>query len=225
MTRPFAIITVGLVAATWGVYLLVQGVDLAWSFLGPFSAAVGVLTAAGFGFKHWAWHWPGLHLLTRVPRLSGSWAGTMQSNYVHAGESEPRGPIDVIVVISQNADRITIRQYTSESASITVASSAYDEDGDRFVVATVYRNEPPVHLQQTRSPMHYGATRLAVEGPARHPRRLVGDYWTMRNTAGTLDLKFVSRRQVHSFREGIEMHEALRSNKALQQSAGDAGRS
>lgn len=205
MSRAFAIIIVVLVAITWAVYLLAQGVQLAWSFLGPFSIAVGVLTTAGFVFKHWAWHWPGLHLLTKTPRLTGTWVGKRTSNYIHDGETEPRGPIDVAVVVTQSVDGINVRQYTEESWSTTVAASASEEAGDRFSLATVYLNEPDLELQQTRSPMHYGSTRLMIEGPARKPTRLVGNYWTARNTSGSLDLTFVCRTRAHSFWEALNL--------------------
>lgn len=203
MTRPFAIIVVALVASTWALYLLAQGVELAWDFLGPFSLAVGVLTGAGFLFRHWAWHWPVLHLLTKTPRLTGTWVGKLTSNYIHAGETEPRPPIRVALVVTQLADSINVRQYTKESSSTSVAASVSEEPGQRFTLATVYFNEPELPLQQTRSPIHYGATRLMIQGAARKPTKLEGSYWTTRNTSGTLEFKLVSRTRAHSFREAL----------------------
>lgn len=211
MSRVFAIIIVILVALTWAVYLLAQGVQLAWSFLGPFSIAVGVLTTAGFVFKHWIWYWPGLHLLTKTPRLTGTWVGELKSDYIHNGEVEPRAPIDVAVVVTQTSDAINVRQYTKESWSTTVAASASEQAGDRFTLSTVYLNEPDLELQQTRSPMHYGATRLMIEGPARKPTRLIGNYWTGRKTSGSLDLKFVCRRRAHSFEEAFSFQRKIPS--------------
>ena len=92
MSRAYAILIVALVVATWAIYLLAQGVQLAWSFLVPFSAAVGLLTSAAFAFKHWAWHWPVVHLLTKTPRLAGTWVGQLRSNSIHDGETQPRAP-------------------------------------------------------------------------------------------------------------------------------------
>jgi hypothetical protein len=193
MTRPFATIVVALVALTWALYLLAHGVTVASSFLGPFSLAVGVLTSAGFLFRRWAWHWPVLHLLTKTPRLTGTWVGKLK----------PSSPIDVAVVVTQFADSINVRQYTQESSSTSVAASVSEEPGERFTLATVYSNEPELPLQQTRSPIHYGATRLMIEGPRRTPIRLAGSYWTTRNTSGTLEFRLVSRTRAHSFREAL----------------------
>jgi hypothetical protein len=204
MTRPFATIVVALVALTWAIYLTLLGVDLAWSFLGPFSLAVGVLTGAGLVFRRWAWYWPGLHLLTRIPRLTGTWVGELKSSYIHAGETEPRPPIFVAVVVTQFSDSINVRQFTQESSSSTVAAAISEESGQRFSLATVYMNEPDLKLQQTRSPIHFGATRLMIQGDPRNPTRLVGSYWTGRNTSGTLNLDFVCRACAHSYQEVLK---------------------
>ena len=203
MSRAYAIIIVALVTATWAIYLLAQGAQLAWSFLGPFSVAVGVLTSTGFVFKRWAWYWPGVHLLTKTPRLTGTWVGELRSNYIHDGETEPRGPIEVAMVVTQFVDGLSVRQYTQESSSTIVAASISEEPGERFSLATIYLNEPEIELQQTLSPMHYGATLLIIEGPPRNPRGLTGNYWTTRNTSGALDLKFVCRFRAHSFQEAL----------------------
>ena len=151
MSRAYAILIVALVVATWAIYLLAQGVQLAWSFLVPFSAAVGLLTSAAFAFKHWAWHWPVVHLLTKTPRLAGTWVGQLRSNFIHDGETQPRAPIDVAMVVSQSVDGLNVRQYTQESSSTTVAASVSEEPGDRFSLAAVYLNEPEIQLQQARS--------------------------------------------------------------------------
>jgi hypothetical protein len=211
MTRPFAIIVVALVASTWALYLLAQGFELAWSFLGPFSLAVGVLTSAGFLFRHWAWHWPVLHLLTKTPRLTGTWVGKLQSDYIQAGEKESRPPVRVALVVTQLADSLNVRQYTPESSSTSVAASVSEEPGQRFTLATVYFNEPELPLQQSRSPMHYGATRLMIHGRPRKPTKLEGSYWTTRNTSGTLEFKLVSRTRAHSFREALAFEQTLPS--------------
>lgn len=208
MNRAFATVIVGLVVTTWAAYLLIQGKTLTWIYLGPFSLAVGVLTAAGFIFKHWAWYWPVVHFLTKTPHLSGTWIGTLRSDYIHEGETAPRGPIDAVLVVTQSADELNVRQYTKESSSTTVAASVTAESGDKFILATVFMNEPDIELQQTRSPMHYGATRLAVEGSPRSPEQMVGNYWTARKTSGSLEFQFVSRDRAHSFEHAYRLRKA-----------------
>ena len=208
MSRPFAILIVSTVALTWAVYLFASGIELSWAFLGPFSAAVGVLTIMSFVFQHWVWHWPGLHYLTKTPRLTGTWLGTLESNYVNIGESEPRAAIPVAVVITQTVDSINVRQYTQESFSTTVTASVFGEPGERFLLSTVYLNEPKIELQQTRSAMHYGATRLLIHGPPRNPTTLSGTYWTPRNTSGSLELRFLTRKRAHSFQEAFRFRSA-----------------
>lgn len=62
-----------------------------------------MLTATAFVFKHWAWHWPIVHLLTKTPNLTGTWVGKLKSDYIHDGETEPRGPIDAVLIVTQTA--------------------------------------------------------------------------------------------------------------------------
>jgi hypothetical protein len=211
MNRAFAVIIVGLVVSTWAIYFLAKGVPLSPDYFGPFSIAVGVLTTAWVIFKHWIWHWPLLHALTRTPSLTGTWAGKLRSTYIHPGEDTPRESMDVILVVTQSVDTVNVRQYTAESSSFSVAASITEEAGERFFLASVYINEPDLQLQQTRSPMHYGATRLGCEGSPRAPRRLTGNYWTARNTSGSLELEFVTRSRAHSFSEGMQLRFARRS--------------
>ncbi|WP_185906459.1 hypothetical protein [Marinobacter salarius] len=210
MNRAYATIIVGLVVATWAIYLLLQGYTLTWSYLGPFSVAVAVLTATAFVFKHWGWHWPIVHLLTQTPNLTGTWVGKLKSDYIHDGETEPRGPIDAVLIVTQTVDEINVRQYTKESSSTTVAASVTAEPGDKFILATVFLNEPEIELQQTRSRMHYGATRLGIEGPPRSPEKLVGNYWTARKTSGSLEFKLVSRKRADSFEHAYRLQKTAK---------------
>ncbi|ADP97207.1 conserved hypothetical protein [Marinobacter adhaerens HP15] len=113
-----------------------------------------------------------------------------------------------MLVVTQSADELNVRQYTKESSSTTVAASVTAEPGDKFILATVFINEPDIELQQTRSRMHYGATRLAVEGSPRSPEQMVGNYWTARKTSGSLEFQFVSRNRAHSFEHAYRLRKA-----------------
>ena len=84
---------------------------------GPLLFRSGCFDTTGFVFKYWAWYWPGVHLLTKTPRLTGTWVGKLKSNYIHDGEVEPRGPIDVAMVVAQSVDGLNVRLYTQESYS------------------------------------------------------------------------------------------------------------
>jgi len=210
MTRPFAIIIVVLVMLAFGVSYLVQGQQVDFTYTGPFSVAVVVLTGAGFIFGRWAWHWPLVHLLTGNPRLSGTWVGTIRSDYKRNEQDDPLPPIPAVIVVTQTASSLSVRLFTQESRSTSVAASFEREEGDRFSLATVYRNEPDLQFQD-RSAIHYGATRLAIEGKPRTPTRLMGAYWAARSpvkTSGMMDFEFVSREAAHSFRAGVELQKA-----------------
>jgi hypothetical protein len=203
MSRAFAILIVALVVATWALYGLIRGDD-AWSSLGPFSIAVGVLTTASFVFSRWIWNWPLIHNLVRTPYLSGTWVGTLKSDYVVEAQEQPVEPKLIAWVISQTSDSLSVRQFTEESESEAVTATAVEEKGDRHSIATVYVNKP-VLLRQPESRIHDGAARLSIQGPVRSPTSLTGYYWTTRKTGGELELKFISRKEAHSFEEAVSM--------------------
>ena len=72
----------------------------------------------------------------------------------------------------------------------------------------MYTNKPSAEVRD-RSQIHYGALLLDTHGPARKPTSLTGEYWTDRETKGTLTF---SRRidKVHSrFDEAASGFETL----------------
>ena len=211
MTRPVATLVVAIVALTCAVVSVLQGESIDSNFWTPFSTSIGVLAGAAFVYNQWLWYLPGVHTLVKKPRLEGTWVGELRSDYRREPDDEALPPIRSVLVVSQTASTIHVRLFTKESRSTTVAASIELEDGDRFSLSTVYRNEPGLDLQ-ARSPIHYGATRLAIEGTPRNPARMEGFYWTARQptkTAGQMDFHFVSRKRAHSFAEGLAMFESI----------------
>lgn len=61
---------------------------------------------------------------------------------------------------------------------------SFAPDGSARIYA-LYRNEPAIDVRQ-QSPIHYGAMLLDVVGQP--PRELVGQYWTDRETLGSIRL-------------------------------------
>ena len=136
-------------------------------------------------FTKWIWKWKLLHpWFVVTPDLSGKWEGTL--HYVWNGNEGDR---DTSVIIIQTFNHIVVKLGTVESTSRSVAAS-FDIDYHKGTsdLYYTYINEPMVTIQN-RSQIHYGTTRLTFD--VHNLTSLVGEYWTSRNTKGTMRLKKV----------------------------------
>ena len=133
-------------------------------------------------FTKWIWKWKRLHpWFVVTPDLSGKWEGTL--HYVWNGKEGDR---DTSVTIIQTFNHIVVKLGTVESKSRSVAAS-FDIDEYKGIsdLYYTYINEPLVTIQN-RSQIHYGTTRLTFD--LHNPTSLVGEYWTSRDTKGTMNL-------------------------------------
>lgn len=133
-------------------------------------------------FAKWIWKWKFLHpWFVVTPDLSGKWKGTL--HYVWNGKEGDR---DTSVTIIQSFNHIVVKLGTVESTSRSVSAS-FDIDEHRgiFNLYYTYINEPMVTIQD-KSKIHYGTTRLTFD--LHNPTSLKGEYWTSRDTKGTMNL-------------------------------------
>jgi hypothetical protein len=177
-------IIIAIAVVVWAVMLLVQGVTLKASYLQPYSFVVGVVILLLFLFERWLWRIPFVARLLRYPVLRGTWRGQLQSNWTDTSTS----PIDSFLVVRQTYSTISLRFMTKESSSRSLVDSLETPRDDVARLVSTYQNIPGL-LIQDRSRIHHGALMLEVQGiPA---SRLVGSYWTDRDTKG--EVSFVSR--------------------------------
>lgn len=135
-----------------------------------------------FLFSKWGWKWKVFHpWLVVTPDLSGSWEGTI--HYKWKDKEDDRG---TNVTILQSFNHVTVILSTIESDSRSVSAS-FDIDEKKGVYALYYTyvNEPQITIQD-RSAIHYGTTRLRFD--INNPTELRGEYWTSRDTKGTIVL-------------------------------------
>jgi hypothetical protein len=89
------------------------------------------------------------------------------------------------MVVRQTYSDITMTLFTKESSSQFVADELTVSPDGRFVIFAVYQNEPKAQVRH-RSPIHYGAMKLVVQGSP--VTGLEGVYWTDRLTRGDITL-------------------------------------
>jgi hypothetical protein len=168
----------------WGGLLLSQGIAVTGSWFHPFSGVVGALVLVLAVFDLWGWR---LRILRGwfVPRpdLRGTWQVELQSDWKDPATDKVVGPIVAYFVVRQTFSSLSVRMLTAESKSELVAAEINKATDGTYRLGAIYRNEPKLSVRD-RSPIHYGAIMLAVQGdPA---KELAGYYWTDRNSRGEL---------------------------------------
>ena len=167
--------------AVGAVILLVGGVAVQWSWAPAVSTTIMVVTGALLLFEHVAWKWRFLHgWFVTKPNLNGTWRVTLHSKWVNEA-GEEAGEIEAYLVVRQTYSHLSLRLFTAESSSEQVTSTIDRATDGVYTVAAAYRNEPRLEVRD-RSPMHYGAVLLRVEGDP--PEGLRGHYWTDRPSRG-----------------------------------------
>lgn len=174
--------------AAWALMLLVRKTPVTLDHLWPFGLVLTLLVIlVGFFEQSW-WSWPLLQgRLVHRPDLRGTWRVELKSNWVNPDTGKNPASIICYVVIRQTLTSLSIRLLTEESSSSTLTSSVVREDDGVFTVAAVYRNEPRLDAEiRRRSNVHNGAMVVRVHGEP--PKSLSADYWTDRNTTGTMTM-------------------------------------
>jgi len=110
----------------------------------------------------------------KAPKLYESYSGVLHSEY---------NGKDILsrLAIKQTLFSVSIKLYTNESESHTIAASidtVYDSDKLTYS----YSNEPRMDVRK-RSEIHYGTAILNID----NPKHIYGEYFTDRNTCGNMD--------------------------------------
>ena len=197
-TRTYVQVVITLAVAVWAAMLLVEGVTVKASYLQPYSLTVGVVVVVLFAFDRWLWRVPLVARALHCPVLQGTWHGQLRSSWVDPTTGLSVGPVDVFLAITQTYSRISLRLMTPESASRSLVVSLDAPRDDIARVTSTYQNVPTL-LIQDRSRIHHGALLLDVEGSP--VSRLVGSYWTDRDTKGEVCFETRSKKVCTSFRE------------------------
>ena len=135
--------------------------------------------------------------LVLVPDINGTWKGSLQSDWINPKTEAPPRPIDAYMVIRQSLFSISCIQMTAESKSWSRSSAiSMDSENQRKSLDFIYSNKPEV-LLGNRSTDHEGACSLEIiDG---NTRKLKGKYWTLRNTKGSMEFTFETKKARQEF--------------------------
>lgn len=189
--RYFCWVAVGLTLAVVAVAALVFQVPVQEGkpLLKIASTAVTVDLIAWLVFVKWGWKWKRLQgWLVPFPDLSGTWHGTIASNWINPETGKKIGEIPAVLVIRQDFTRIAVTLTTGESSSTSFAEN-FEIDGDSGERKLIYSysNQPKAGVGDRSAP-HKGTTELRVCGTA--AELLEGHYWNDRSKPVSGDLVF-----------------------------------
>jgi hypothetical protein len=144
----------------------------------------------------YGWRWWALNKIFYRPNLSGTWSGTLQSDWENE-KGEKVGEIEFYLVVRQSFLRIHFTTFTDSfiGTSYSETLSLKKETGLKNV-AYLYRKETS---QDDNEILQEGATELRLVDSK--PMELVGKYWSNQKTNGKIDVSFLSEKIVDSFND------------------------
>lgn len=201
-SRSLLSIIVLFTSLIFGILLIVDGVTVEPSWLRFLSPVVAILMFLLSIFDLYFWRFfP--ELLIKRPKIYGTWQGTIHSNWINPETGNQIDPIECYTAIHQTFSTVSYRQMTAESASDLVAKEIILSSANVYQLVGVYFNESRILIRdEGRNPIHYGGIRMNVIGsPA---TKLIGEYWTSRNTVGELNLTERTKKIFHDFQSAKE---------------------
>ena len=190
-------IILAIAVLAWFIVLLVQGTQVSWNHLAPFSTVVGVLVILSLVVEHYLWRQSWLQKwFVSMPDLRGTWKVVIHSDWVNPESGETVPPIQCFMGVKQSMSSLQMHLMTPESESWFVAYNIrHAQSGHGYQIAAVYTNKPGVNLRNDRSSMHLGALVLETHGENEIiPESIAGEYWTDRKTTGTIVLSDKSKK-------------------------------
>jgi len=191
--KPFLFILLIFSGLVWFAVGMASGLDMKnlVDFMRPIPKVVTAdLLLVGI-FMKWVWRWKWLQgWLIPFPDLNGTWQGHIQTNWKDAQGKTPE-PIPLILTISQSFMRINCVMRTTEMESHSyVEGFCIDRERQIRQLCYSYTSKPKASLRDRSTP-HDGTILFNIIGKPVH--KLEGEYWTQRQTIGTITLTFLTK--------------------------------
>jgi hypothetical protein len=190
--KPFLFILLVFSGIVWFAAATISGLNMKnlFDFMRPIPDVVTAdLLLVGF-FMKWGWRWKRLQgWLVPFPDLNGTWQGQIQTNWKDVDGKTP-GPIAVILTIKQTFGQVSCVMRTAEMESHSyVEGFCIDKERQIRQLCYSYTSKPKTSLRDRSTP-HDGTILFNIIGQP--VRKLEGEYWTQRQTTGTVTLTYLT---------------------------------
>ena len=188
--KPFLFILLVFSGLVWFGIATASGLNMKnfFDFMRPIPKVVTAdLLLVGI-FMKWLWRWKRLQgWLIPFPDLNGTWQGHIQTNWKDA-EGKMPGPISTMLTIKQSFGRMSCVMRTGEMESHSYLEGfCIDKDAQIRRLCYSYTSKPKAAIRDRSTP-HDGTILFNIIG---NPIcKLEGEYWTQRQTTGSVALTF-----------------------------------
>ena len=197
--KPFIYMLAVLSALVLYITALIKEVDPTnfLDLIGIIPIIVTVDFIAYLTFTTWLWRFEFLQgWLIPFPDLNGTWEGQIHSSYKDE-DNKKSGPLPVILTIRQKFGRLSCVMRTKEMTSHSYLEGfIINKEEQVQQLCYSYASRPKAELRDKSTP-HDGTALFNIIG--KPVEKLIGEYWTLRNTRGTFTLKFREKKILEEF--------------------------
>ncbi len=204
--KPFVLILMICSGLIWFAVASASGLNMQnfFDFMRPIPKVVTADLLIVAVFMKWFWRWKYLQgWLVPFPDLNGTWVGHIQTNWKDAEGNVP-GPIPTMLTIKQSFGRISCVMRTGEMESHSYLEGfCIDNEAQVRRLCYSYTSKPKAALR-SRSTPHDGTMLFNIIG---NPvGKLQGEYWTQRQTTGTITLTFRKKEVLDQLPADLAQH-------------------
>jgi len=210
--KPFLFILLAFSGLVWFGIATASGLDMRnfVEFMRPIPTVVTVDLFVVAVFMKWLWRWKHLQgWLVPFPDLNGTWQGYIQTHWKNE-EGKTPDPIPTVLTIRQSFGRLSCVMRTEEMESHSYLEGfCIDTEAQVRRLCYSYTSKPKSVLR-SRSTPHDGTMLFSIIG---NPvRKLEGEYWTQRQTTGSVTLTFREKDLLDELPTDIPVHPMVVDN-------------
>ena len=205
MKRQLSIVVIAVTAVTWIAAATIFGLpDTFGRAILPFFTAITVTSLFLYVYDRYLWHvgffqrW-----VAQLPDLQGVWKVTIRSTKIN---NDTRKQIDSVLgyaQIDQTASSLSMRLFTEDSRSRTIAYSI-EEEQNQFRLSIVYENKPRMEERARDGTIHLGSAVYEFRGY--RPSKVIGEYWTEKPSSGEIELSDRTRKEIDTYDAGLNIY-------------------